>query len=65
MGLSIRVPDSIFGGWSWDTARFRVGLLYHSLQCDIGVHKTNNPMDEYLGSGTNASILKSGGGNQI
>jgi hypothetical protein len=34
MGLTIRVPDSIFSGWAWNTARFRVGLLYHSLQCD-------------------------------
>ena len=34
MGLTIVVPDSIFGGWGWQIGRLRIGLLYHSLQCD-------------------------------
>ena len=34
MSISIRVPDSIFGGWSKDFGRLRLGFLYHSLQCD-------------------------------
>ena len=34
MSISIRVPDSIFGGWAHNFGRLRVGFLYHSLQCD-------------------------------
>lgn len=34
MEISIRVPDSIFGGWQWNIGHLRINLMYHTLQCD-------------------------------
>ena len=34
MSFHIVVPQGTFGGWRKDLGRLRLGLLYHSLQCD-------------------------------
>ena len=34
MSFHIVVPQGTFGGWRKDFGRLRLGLLYHSLQCD-------------------------------